>query len=87
MKQAGSFLARFQKLTPPNDALRRALVDAVKNASGVTITRSQVKVVRGTAFITCSSIAKNAIRVARGRIFEELEKILPQSKKEIRDIR
>ncbi len=87
MKQAGAFLARFQKLTPPNDAIRRAVAEVVKSVAGVPITRDQVRVVRGTAFITCSSVAKNAIRRVRAEIFEELEKKLPKARNEVRDIR
>lgn len=87
MKQAGSFLDRFKKLTPPNDAIRKAVAEAIRNGAGVPIQREHVKIHRGTAFITCSSVARNAIRVARGRIFEELEKILPKARQQVRELR
>ena len=87
MKQAGSFLGRFQKLTPPDDAVRRAVAEAIRNVAGVPITREKVRVVRGVAFVTCSSVARNAIRVARGKIFEELGKILPKARQQVREIR
>jgi hypothetical protein len=87
MKQAGSFLDRFKKLTPPNDAVRRAVAEAIKTVVGAPVTREHVKVVRGVAFVTCSSVARNAIRVARGKIFEELGKILPKARQQVREIR
>ncbi|MBX9765034.1 hypothetical protein K2X83_00100 [Patescibacteria group bacterium] len=87
MKRAGSFLDRFEKLTPPNDAVRRAVAEAIRKVTGVPVTREKVKVVRGVAFVTCSSVARNAIRIARGKIFEELAKILPKAGQQVREIR
>lgn len=87
MKHAASFLDRFQNLTPPNDAVRKAVAEAIRTIAGVPITREQVKVVRDVAFITCSSIARSAIRRSRGHILEELAKQLPKANELVRDIR
>lgn len=87
MKHAASFLDRFQNLTPPNDAVRKAVAEAIRNIAGVPITREQVKVVRDVAFITCSSIARSAIRRSRAHILEELAKQLPKANELVRDIR
>jgi hypothetical protein len=87
MKQAGSFLSRFKNLTPPNDAVRQAVAAAVKGVAGVPITKKDVKVVRGVAYVTCSSVAKNAIRRTKIEIFEELQKTLPKARQHVHDIR
>jgi hypothetical protein len=87
MKHAASFLDRFQNLTPPNDAVRKAVAEAIRAIAGVPITREQVKVVRDVAFITCSSIARSAIRRSRANILEELAKKLPKANELVRDIR
>jgi hypothetical protein len=87
MKQAGSFLARFNNLTPPDDAVRRAVADAIKNIAGVPVTRSQVKVTRGIAYVTCSSVAKNTIRRFKVEIFAEVSKLIPKARQHLHDIR
>lgn len=87
MKHAASFLDRFQHLTPPDDAIRKAVAEVIKNVAGVPITREQVKMTRDVAFITCSSIARSAIRRSRVQILEELAKQLPKARQVVRDIR
>ena len=87
MKRAASFLDRFQNLTPPNDAVRKMVAEVIKNIAGVPITREQVKITRDVAFITCSSVARNAIRRSRTDILEELAKRLPKARELVRDIR
>jgi len=87
MKSAGDFLSKFHSLTPPNDAVRRHLADAIQAVSSVPVTKSQVRVDRGVAYVQVSSIAKNKIRIERRQILDHLYEKMPKSKELVRDIR
>ena len=87
MKDAGSFLAKFARLTPPNDAVRRAVAESVSAIAGVPIKREDVSVARNVAFIKCSSVAKSAIRAARVEILEDIVRRMPKARDIVRDVR
>ena len=87
MKRAGDFLAKFNKLTPPNDALRSAVVKAVSSIVGATITKSAIRIHNGTAFIECSSVLKNKIRIDRRAILDDIHERIPKARESVRDIR
>ncbi len=87
MKSAKDFLSKFQNLTPPNDAIRKAVAEAVRGIAGVPVERKDVAVSRGVAYITCSSVAKSAIRAVRADLLEELYRTLPKARDSVRDLR
>ena len=87
MKQIKDLFARFKNLTPPNDALRRAVAEAVVSVVGVPLTRELVAISRGTAFLKCSSIAKSAIRARRAEILTEVARRVPSARDTVRDLR
>lgn len=87
MKKAGDFLARFKSLTPPDDAIRRAVAEAVAAVAGVPATKKDVTVVRGVAFVKTSSIAKSAIRARRAEVLTYLHRELPSARDSVRDVR
>ncbi len=87
MKTLDNFLSKFQNLTPPDDALRRAVADIISTITKVPIKKSDVSISNSVAFIQCSSVAKSAIRIKRGAILEELFLSLPKARERVRDIR
>ncbi len=87
MKKINSLLSRFQNITPPNDAIRRAVAKAVSDIAGVKIKREDVTLQRGIAFIKCSSIAKSVIRSSRSAILSEIVRELPSARDAVRDLR
>lgn len=87
MKLIGDFLSRFTSLTPPNDAVKGAVVDAVQHVVGARVLKKDVRIQNGTAFVTGSSIMKNTLRVKRSEVLDALYAALPQSRDTIRDVR
>lgn len=87
MKLAKDFLAKFQSLTPPDDSVKSVIAKIVHTLVGVPATKKDVTVSQGVAFVSCSSIAKSAIRVSRGEILRELYSELPKARETVRDIR
>lgn len=87
MKLVGDFLSRFQNLTPPDDALRRAVAAAVFTVARVPAKKSDVSIANGVAFVRTSSVAKSAIRIKRGAILEEVFQEFPKARATIRDVR
>ncbi len=87
MKKASDFLTKFNKLTPPDDALRRAVMHAVQSVTRVPITKADVRIHNGIAFISVSSVAKNKIRLERRAVLDLLFERMPKAVDSVRDIR
>ena len=87
MKLVNDFLARFKNITPPDDAVRRAVAKAVSDVAGVKIKREDVTIQRGVAFIKCSSVAKSVIRSSRSAILSEIAREIPSARDSVRDLR
>jgi hypothetical protein len=87
MKLAGDFLSKFQNLTPPDEAVRSLLVKTIQAITGIPVSKKNVSLSRGTAFIDCSSVAKSLLRVHRGEVLKELYLELPKARETVRDIR
>lgn len=87
MKKLGSFLSRFQDLTPPNDAIKGALVAAILDTIDVSVTKKDIEITRGTAFVMTSSITKSMITLNRAAILAELYQSLPKSREVVKDVR
>ncbi len=87
MKLVGDFLSRFQNLTPPNDAVKRAVQEALREVVGVEVPRENISIQYGVVFLKTSSIVKNTIRLQRGKILETIFSALPKARDSIRDLR
>lgn len=87
MKVAGDFLAKFNRLTPPHDVLRSAVQRAIETVMGVKIVKGIVRIQNSVAFIDCSSILKNKIRVDRVAILDDVYERVPKARELLRDIR
>jgi len=87
MKRIGDFLTRFQNLTPPDDAVKKAVVDVVADELGVSIAKKDVYIKQNVAHVKTTSIIKNTLALNRGRILSALYTKLPKLKDTIRDVR
>lgn len=87
MKLAGTFLAKFQKLTPPDDSIKNELAVAVQRVVGAAINKKDIRISHGVAFVHGSSVMKNTIAINRGKILAMLYDALPKAKATVRDIR
>ncbi len=87
MKKIQGFLDKFQKLTPPQDAIRGAVATAASAVLGTTVSKDKVRVQNGIAFITLSSVAKNKLRLGRETFFALLYERLPKARQLVRDVR
>ncbi|MBV9349912.1 MAG: hypothetical protein JO026_04105 [Patescibacteria group bacterium] len=87
MKRAGDFLSKFQNITPPDEAVRSALARITHEIVGIPLSKKDVTISRGVAFIECSSIAKSALHLNRAAILSELFEELPKARDLVRDLR
>jgi len=87
MEPLSGFLARFANLTPPNQALKKAVSRALKDVVGIDVPLSSVDISRGTAFVRCSSVVKSVIRAKRGEILAEIAHAHPKARDLVRDVR
>ena len=87
MKKIQGFLDKFHKLTPPNDAVRRAIAVAASAVLGVPVEKGQIKVTNGTAFVAVSSVAKHKLRLERRAVLELLYEKMPKARDSVRGIR
>lgn len=87
MKLAKDFLSRFEKLTPPDDVLRRVVANAVYGVTKIPIKKKDISISNNVAFVRTSSIGKSVIRTKRGDVLEEVFKEFPKAREILRDIR
>ena len=87
MKKVQGFLDKFQKLTPPQDAIRGAVATAASAVLGTPVSKDKVRVQNGIAFVTLSSVAKNKLRLGRETFFTLLYERLPKARVLVRDVR
>jgi len=87
MRLVKNFLERFQKLLPPDGALKKTIADAASFVANVPITKADVSLSHGVAFINASSVAKSALRVKRQAILEYIFSRIPNARDKVRDIR
>lgn len=87
MKQAGDFLSRFQKLTPPNDALRRAVSKAASELLHSPIAKDKVRIQNRVAYIDVSSVQKHKLRIEREELLSLIYETLPKARDLVRDVR
>lgn len=87
MKLIGDLLARFQNLTPPHGAVRKALTHAISDIAGMSVPVEHISIQHRIAFIKTSSIAKNVIRLRRGEILARVFEELPKAHEVLRDIK
>ncbi len=87
MKSINDLLGRFSNLKPPDDALKKAIISAIRAGAGVPLEKKDIALRNGTAFVNASSVAKSAIRAKRGAVLDELYLLMPDAKRRIRDIR
>lgn len=87
MKSAGDFLSKFQKLTPPNDALRRAVARAASEILGATVPKEKVRIQNFVAYIDVSSVLKHKLRTERAELLALIQESLPKARDLVRDVR
>lgn len=87
MRLAKDFLSRFEKLTPPDDVLRRVVANAVHQVTKLPTKKKDVSISNNVAFIKTSSIGKSVIRTKRGEVLEEVFKEFPKAREVLRDVR
>lgn len=87
MKSASDFLSKFQKLTPPNDALRRAVSRAASEILGTPVAKDKVRVQNSVAYLDVSSVAKHKLRTERRALLDLIYEQLPKARDLVRDVR
>lgn len=87
MKSIGSFLSKFNSLTPPDDSVKNAVLTAVQDVVGAPLQKRDLNIKNGVVYVKASSVLKSAIMVNRARILEALFDTLPKSRDTVRDIR
>ena len=87
MEPLSGFLAKFARLSPPNDAIKKAVVRALRDVAAVSVEPAAISFSRGTVFVRCSSVAKSVIRAKRGQILDAIAREHPRAREKARDIR
>lgn len=84
MKKANLFLEKFKKIVPPDDALRKSVATVVSKVLGRVITKAQVRIFRGSAFVDVTSVQKNKLRMSRREILDEIAESVGERLSDIR---
>ncbi len=85
-KDVSAFLARFANLTPPDQFIKDALLRAVTETVGITLSKNAIELRGTTAFISAyPPSVKSEILLHKSQILAALEGV--SGKRQIRDIR
>lgn len=87
MKQIGDFFSRFASLTPPNESIRIALVRAIEEVLGAKVSKEQIRISRGVAYVQAGSIIKSSVIMRRGDILDRVYLEAPKARDVVRDVR
>jgi len=80
----GVYLRKYKNIKPPDDVVREAVINAIKEEIGAMIEKKHVKVVRGNAVIDAASHLKNTIFIKKVQILKNTRRKLGKnSPKEI----
>ena len=78
------YLARFSRLTPPDESVRRTMRSAIAAVCGITIPIEAIRIVRGVARLSVSPIERSEITLAKREILQWVRQRLPDGS--LRDI-
>ncbi len=70
------FLERLKNIAPPHAAVRKAVVRAVKQKTGIPINKKDVSVQNSIVYINAKPLVKNEIFIHKTEILDELKKEL-----------
>lgn len=85
MNNLGDYLKKFEVFLEGPKAEKEAILKAIKSASGLDVTDSEIEVKDGTVYINASPAVKNELFMYRKKIIEKLEESL--KKKSPKNIR
>ncbi len=85
MNNLTTFLEKFKKFAPPDDAVRTQFIVLVKEIADLDIEKSEVKVRNGTIFVVADPAAKSELYMHKKNLLGALEDAF--GKKAPKDIR
>lgn len=71
-----NLFARYKNITPPDRAVKRAVLHALREAADIHLEEKDIRVVRDVAYIQTESAVKNAL-------FMKKESVLASAQKEL----
>ena len=80
-----SFLEKFKNIIPPDDFLKKTFISIIKEEVGIEIPRKDIKIERGTIYLSASPAIKSELYIKKPLLLRRLSAILSQEK--ISDIR
>jgi len=86
VRPLSSFFAKFDTLTPPRRVIRRAVIEVVEEAVGITLEETHIEVTRDAVFLRTPSIVKSEVLLHAQEVLSALHKRLPPSKRHITKI-
>ncbi len=85
MQNIQDLLARYAHITPPDAAVKKAVLHSVEEVVGITLHRSDVSVVRGVVYIQSDPTIKSALFVQKEEILKKAQEMV--GKENVKEIR
>lgn len=85
MDHIGSNFERYRTLTAPDEIVRRAVKNAVKETTGIVLSMDAIRFRNSVAYLSLSPAAKTSMAIHRAEILASIETILGKS--HVRDVR
>jgi len=81
MNELEQLLGKYRNIKPPQDSIRRAVVEVIQNTLGIKIEKKNVKVNRGKIYIDANSHVKNMILLEKEKVISKLESAIGSKSK------
>ena len=73
----GLFLEKFKIITPPDDFIKKTVIEVIKNKTNIDIVRDTIKIEGAIVYMTVSSVVKNELYMRKKDLLEEINKKIP----------
>ena len=73
----GLFLEKFKIITPPDDFIKKTIIEVIKNKTNIDIVRDTIKIEGAIVYMTVSSVVKNELYMRKKDLLEEINKKIP----------
>lgn len=63
-----NFLRKYANLTPPDAAVRKAVIESVRTFAGVDLEEKQIRVIRSVVYVDTDSAVRNKLFLIKGKL-------------------
>ena len=76
MQEISFYLEKFKNISPPHDAVKKAVARAIERLFGEVLHSEHISVRNNTVYITTHPALKSELYIRKGEVLQEIEQAL-----------